>query len=56
MADTKVTDLTAVTSLVGTELVPVVQSGVTKKAMVSDFRAGSTGAGEIVGSFLLMGA
>jgi hypothetical protein len=35
MADTKISALTSATSLTGTELVPVVQSGVTKQAAIS---------------------
>jgi hypothetical protein len=38
MADTKISALTAVTSLDGTELVPVVQGGASKSAKVSDIR------------------
>lgn len=35
MADTKISDLTAAGTITGTELVPVVQGGATKKAPVS---------------------
>jgi uncharacterized protein YqfA (UPF0365 family) len=41
MADTKISALTAATTpLAGTEVLPIVQSGVTKKVAVSDLTAG----------------
>ena len=40
MADTKISGLTAVTSLDGTEPLPLVQSGTTKKATVSQVLTG----------------
>ena len=38
MADTKISALTSATNLTGTEEVPVVQGGVTKKTTISDIR------------------
>jgi hypothetical protein len=46
MADTKISALPASTTpLAGTELVPIVQGGITKKVAVSDLTAGRTVAG-----------
>lgn len=39
MAGTKISDLTAASTLAGTEVLPVVQSGATKKATVADVAA-----------------
>jgi hypothetical protein len=45
MADKTITQLTAATALAGTEVVPVVQSGTTKKATVSQILAPAAGGG-----------
>lgn len=43
MANTKISELTAATSLAGTELVPVVQAGATKSATVQQIANKATG-------------
>ena len=50
MADTKVSNLTAATTPDGTELVPVVQGGVSKRTPVSAIRAGDQDSGWLTAS------
>lgn len=45
MADKKISQLTAATALAGSEVVPVVQSGVTKKATIDQVLAPAAGKG-----------
>lgn len=45
MADKKISALTAATALAGTEVVPVVQSGTTKKATIDQILAPAAGKG-----------
>lgn len=45
MADLKISQLTAATALAGTEVVPVVQSGTTKKATIDQILAPAAGKG-----------
>lgn len=45
MADTKISNLTAATALAGTEVVPVVQSGTTKKVTIDQILAPASGKG-----------
>lgn len=53
MPDTKISGLTAATTpLAGTEVVPIVQSGTTKKVAVTDLRQPT----DYTQNFLLMGA
>lgn len=49
MADRKVSELPAADALVGTEVVPGAQAGVTKKITVADIAALATGTGDVTG-------
>lgn len=49
MADRKVSELPAADALVGTEIVPGAQAGVTKKITVADIAALATGTGDVTG-------